>query len=136
MEVNLATLFRVEEGQEFKFDDGKYRSKYRNIVYKVEENFLMGRYEDETEFWKACTNVNELTKYRVIRLPFKPHQKMRTYGFEVAHGYEILKGVVDANSEEEAKAKILEEEWEDIIDSYDTDECAIGYEIIDIWKVD
>ena len=61
---------------------------------------------------------------------------MKTYGFTVAHGYEILKGVVDANSEEEAKAKILEEEWEDIIDSYDTDECVIGYEIIGIWKVD
>ena len=35
---------------------------------------------------------------------------MKTYGFLVAHGYEILKGFVDADSEEEAKAKILEEE--------------------------
>ena len=61
---------------------------------------------------------------------------MKTYGFEVAHGYEILKGVVDANSKEEAKAKILEEEWEDIIDSYDIEECTIGYKIIDIWEVD
>ena len=60
---------------------------------------------------------------------------MKTYGFEVAHGYEILKGVVDANSKEDAKTKILEEEWEDIIDSYDTDKCTIGYEIIDIWEV-
>ena len=60
---------------------------------------------------------------------------MKTYGFEVAHGYEVLKGVVDANSKEDAKTKILEEDWEDIIDSYDTDECTIGYEIIDIWKV-
>lgn len=58
---------------------------------------------------------------------------MKTYGFEVAHGYEVLKGVVDANSKEEAKTKILEEEWEDIIDTYDVDECTIGYEIIDIW---
>ena len=33
---------------------------------------------------------------------------MKTYGFTVAHGYEILKGVVDANSKVEAKAKILE----------------------------
>ena len=61
---------------------------------------------------------------------------MKTYGFEVAHGYEILKGVVDADSKEEAEMKILEEDWEDIIDSYDTDECVVGYEIIDIWKVD
>ena len=59
---------------------------------------------------------------------------MKTYGFEVAHGYEVLKGVVDANSKEDAKTKILEEDWEDIIDTYDTDECTIGYEIIDIWE--
>ena len=61
---------------------------------------------------------------------------MKTYGFEVAHGYEVLKGVVDANSKEEAKTKILEEEWEDIIDTYDVEDCTIGYEIIDIWEVD
>ena len=58
---------------------------------------------------------------------------MKTYGFEVAHGYEILKGIVDANSKEDAKTKILEEEWEDIIDTYDVEDCTIGYEIIDIW---
>ena len=58
---------------------------------------------------------------------------MKTYGFEVAHGYEVLKGVVDANSKEDAKTKILEEDWEDIIDTYDIEECTIGYEIIDIW---
>lgn len=61
---------------------------------------------------------------------------MKTYGFEVAHGYEILKGVVDANSKEEAKAKILEEEWEDIIDSYDSEECVVGYEVLEIWECD
>lgn len=61
---------------------------------------------------------------------------MKTYGFEVTHGYEVLKGVVDANSKEDAKAKILEEEWEDIIDTYDVEECTMGYEIIDIWEVD
>ena len=61
---------------------------------------------------------------------------MKTYGFEVAHGYEILKGIVDANSKEDAKTKILEEEWEDIIDTYDVEDCTIGYEIIDIWEVD
>ena len=61
---------------------------------------------------------------------------MKTYGFEVAHGYEVLKGVVDANSKEDAKTKILEEDWEDIIDTYDIEECTIGYEIIDIWEMD
>ena len=61
---------------------------------------------------------------------------MKIYGFEVAHGYEILKGIVDANSKEDAKTKILEEEWEDIIDTYDVEDCTIGYEIIDIWEVE
>ena len=61
---------------------------------------------------------------------------MKTYGFEVAHGYEVLKGVVDANSKEDVKTKILEEDWEDIIDNYDIEECTIGYEIIDIWEVE
>ena len=61
---------------------------------------------------------------------------MKTYGFEVAHGYEVLKGVVDANSKEDAKTKILEEDWEDIIDTYDVEDCTIGYEIIDIWEVE
>ena len=61
---------------------------------------------------------------------------MKTYGFEVSHGYEVLKGVVDANSKEDAKTKILEEDWEDIIDTYDVEECTIGYEIIDIWEVE
>ena len=61
---------------------------------------------------------------------------MKTYVFEVAHGYEVLKGVVDANSKEDAKTKILEEDWEDIIDTYDVEECIIGYEIINIWEVD
>ena len=61
---------------------------------------------------------------------------MKTYGFEVAHGYEVLKGVVDANSKEDAKTKILEEDWEDIIDTYDVEGCTIGYEIIDTWEVE
>ena len=59
---------------------------------------------------------------------------MKTYGFLVAHGYEILKGIVDADSEEEAKAKILKEEWENIIDCYDGDECIIDYVVIEIWE--
>lgn len=61
---------------------------------------------------------------------------MKTYGFEASHGYEVLKGVVDANSKEDAKTKILEEDWEDIIDTYDVEECTMGYKIIDIWEVD
>ena len=61
---------------------------------------------------------------------------MKTYVFELSHGYEVLKGVVDANSKEDAKTKILEEDWEDIIDTYDVEDCTIGYEIIDIWEVE
>lgn len=58
---------------------------------------------------------------------------MNSYSFEVAHGYEIWKGYVTADTKEEAKQKILNEEWDDIIDEYDKDELTEGYEIIYIW---
>jgi hypothetical protein len=61
---------------------------------------------------------------------------MKTYGFLVAHGYEVLKGFVDAVSEGEAVSKISEEEWEDIIDSYEVEECTVGYKIIELWEID
>lgn len=59
---------------------------------------------------------------------------MNNYGFEVAHGYQILKGYVTAENKSEAKQKILNEEWDDIIDEYDTDEFTEGFEIVDIWQ--
>lgn len=58
---------------------------------------------------------------------------MKSYGFEVAHRYDILKGYVAAENKDEAERKILNEEWDDIIDEYDTDIFTEGYEIIDIW---
>ena len=58
---------------------------------------------------------------------------MDTYGFEVAHGYEILKGVVEAESKSQAIVKILNEDWDDVIDTYDCDEFTEGYEILEIW---
>lgn len=59
---------------------------------------------------------------------------MNSYGFEVAHAYQILKGYVTAENKSEAKQKILNEEWDDIIDEFDTDEFTEGYEIVDIWQ--
>lgn len=59
---------------------------------------------------------------------------MNSYGFEVAHGYQILKGYVAAENKSEAKQKILNEEWDDIIDEFDTDEFTEGFEIVDIWQ--
>lgn len=59
---------------------------------------------------------------------------MKTYGFLATHGYEILKGYLKAESEDDAKAKIKDEDWEDIIDSYTTEECVVGYEVIEIWE--
>ena len=59
---------------------------------------------------------------------------MNSYGFEVVHGYQILKGYVTAENKSEAKQKILNEEWDDIIDEFDTDEFTEGFEIIDIWQ--
>lgn len=58
---------------------------------------------------------------------------MNTYGFTVAHGYEILQGVVEAESESQAKDKILNKDWNDVIDTYDCDEFTEGYEILEIW---
>ena len=60
---------------------------------------------------------------------------MKSYGFLLAHGYEIWKGYLDAESEESAKQKILNEEWDDIIDEYDTNELTIGYEVKEIWEI-
>ena len=59
---------------------------------------------------------------------------MNSYVFEVAHGYKILRGYIGANSKEEAIAAILKGEYDDIIDEFDTDECTVGYELVDIWE--
>lgn len=59
---------------------------------------------------------------------------MKTFGFEVAHGYEIWKGFVTADNEKEAEKKILNEEWDDIIDEFDIDDFVEGFEIVDIWS--
>ena len=61
---------------------------------------------------------------------------MKSYGFLLAHGYKIMKGYVDAENQEEAKRKAINEEWDDIIDEDDTDELTVGYEGTDIWEID
>lgn len=60
---------------------------------------------------------------------------MRSYGFLLAHGYKIMKGYVDAENQEEAKRKAINEEWDDIIDEDDTDELTVGYKVTDIWEI-
>ena len=53
---------------------------------------------------------------------FMKEKQMKNFGFEVAHGYEILKGYVKGcESKSDAETKILNELWDDIIDEYDTD---------------
>ena len=61
---------------------------------------------------------------------------MKSYGFLLAHGYKIMKGYVDAENQEEAKRKAINEECDDIIDEDDTDELTVGYEVTDIWEID
>ena len=58
------------------------------------------------------------------------------FGFLVAHGYQILKGYInDSKNEDEAKLKILNGEYDDIIDEYEIDELTVGYEIIELWEI-
>lgn len=61
---------------------------------------------------------------------------MNTYGFEVAHGYEILKGVVEAESESQARDKILNKDWDDVIDTYDCDVFTESYDVLEVWECD
>lgn len=62
---------------------------------------------------------------------------MKTFGFEVAHGYQILKGCVSAENKDDAIKKILNQEWNDILDEFDleSDEPVKDYEIMDIWEL-
>lgn len=62
---------------------------------------------------------------------------MKTFGFEVVHGYEILKGCVSAENKDGAIKKILSQEWDDILDEFDleSDEPVKDYEIMDIWEL-
>ena len=59
---------------------------------------------------------------------------MKNFGFTVAHGYEIWKGYLSAESKAEAEELIKNEEWDDIIDEYDTDDFTEGFEVIEIWE--
>lgn len=57
---------------------------------------------------------------------------MKDFKFDLAHGYNVMFGFVAAENIEEAKEKILNQEYDDIIDEYEVDEFTEGYEIIDI----
>lgn len=61
---------------------------------------------------------------------------IKAFNFEVAHGYVILKGYVNAENKDSAIKKILNQEWDDILDEFDleSDESVKDYEIMDIWE--
>lgn len=62
---------------------------------------------------------------------------MKDYGFLLAHGYEIKKGYInDCESEEDAKAKILAGDYDDIMDTFDTDDLTVGYEVVEMWVIE
>lgn len=61
---------------------------------------------------------------------------MHIFGFEVAHGYQILKGYVSAVDKKVAAKMILDRDWDDIIDEFDTDQFTEGYEIVDMWQAE
>ena len=58
----------------------------------------------------------------------------KCYNFEVAHGYEILKGYVYAASKEKAIEMIKDEDWDDVIDVYESAVFEEDYDIVDIWE--
>lgn len=61
---------------------------------------------------------------------------MKNYGFLLAHGYEIWKGYIcKCKSQEDAKAKILNDEYDDIIDTFDKEDLTVGYEIVEMWEI-
>ncbi len=59
---------------------------------------------------------------------------MKHFGFTVAHGYEIWKGYLSADSESDAKELIKNQNWDDIIDEYDTEDFTAGFEVVEIWE--
>lgn len=60
---------------------------------------------------------------------------MKDYGFLVAHGYEIWKGYLHAESEKEILQKVIDGEYGDITDEYDTDVLTEGYELVEFWEI-
>ena len=65
-------------------------------------------------------NVKKMTLQNKI-IKRRRYIMEKCYNFEVAHGYEILKGYVYAVSKEKAIEMIKDEDWDDVIDVYDSD---------------
>ncbi len=64
---------------------------------------------------------------------------MKTFCFEVAHGYGILRCVARANNKQEIIEAVKEETFEDLegfdcIDTFESEELTVGYELLDIWE--
>ena len=94
------------------------------------------RHEEFIQYYVSdnVEDVNLIIALNVVKkLIGRKINIMKSYSFEVAHGYQILFGCVTADTKEEAKKKILNEDWDDIIDEYDSETLTEGYEIIDIW---
>ena len=94
------------------------------------------RHEEFRQYYVSdnVEDVNLIIALNVVKkLIGRKINIMKSYSFEVAHGYQILFGCVTADTKEEAKKKILNEDWDDIIDEYDSETLTEGYEIVDIW---
>lgn len=64
---------------------------------------------------------------------------MKTYGFQVAHGYVSMKCCANASGEREIIEAVKNGNFEalngyDCIDEYDLDDFTEGYELTDIWE--
>ena len=98
------------------------------------EEFIQYYVSDNVEDVNAISYKFDYCPLNVVKkLIGRKINIMKSYSFEVAHGYQILFGCVTADTKEEAEKKILNEDWDDIIDEYDSETLTEGYEIVDIW---
>ena len=110
----------------------------KKIIQETGQPFDVHKWKDSIRgYWNlSAQGWIDLYEYLAENDEFdlKENRQMKTYSFEVAHGYELWEGYVVAESKEEAEKKILHKEWDCIVDVYDIDEYVDDYKIANIWE--
>jgi len=86
-----------------------------------------------------CFNKDTNIASAVILTESKGENIMKTFAFEVAHGFKILRCVAGAESKEIVIDAIKNGTFEDLegfdcIDTFDTEILTVDYELLDIWE--